>query len=278
VPYIDDVSPIAPARPEPVPLDRRRGRLDARPVLRLRLPEAPSEYLEGALDNPELGTEELALLLRNRATTVEIVTRIGGNRAWMRPREIKVALVGNPRAPQVLARRFLPHLFWHDLADLASNLRVSPVVRREAEKLIRTRLPELSVGERVTLARRGSRGIIEMFRDETEAPVLQALAGNPRATEADVSLLLARAELPTPFLSWLADRSSWSARRIVRLALVRHPKTPPPSALRLLPSLSPRDIDDLRHDPMAPRLVRVAAERHPSVIGSAAAGVARRIG
>jgi len=242
-----------------------------RAALRLRLPEAPSEYLEGALDNPQLGTEELALLLRNRATTVEIVTRVGGNRAWMRPRGIKVALVANPRAPQVLARRFLPHLFWHDLADLASNLRVSPVVRREAEKLVRTRLPELSVGERVALARRGSRGIVEMLRDETEAPVLQALAGNPRATEADVALILTRAELPARFLSWLADRSSWSSRRVVRLALVRHPRTPPSSALRLIPSLSRRDIDELRHDPLAPRLLRVAAERRLSVVDAAPA-------
>jgi len=247
-------------------------------VLRLRLAEAPSEYLEGALDNPELGSEELALLLRNRAATAEIVTRVGRHPGWMRPRGIKVALVGNPRAPQVLARRFLPHLFWRDLADLARNLRVSPVVRREAEKLIRTRLPELSVGERTSLARRGSRGILEMLRDQSEALVLQAVAGNPRATEADLALILIRAELPQGFLSWLADRSSWSSRRVVRLALVRHPRTPPSSALRLLTSLSRRDLDDLRHDPMVPRLVRVAAERHLSSAGPAPAGAAPRFG
>ncbi len=247
-------------------------------MLRLRLADAPSDYLEGALENPDLGPAELAILLRNRAATAEIVTRVGRNRSWMRPREIKLALVGNPRAPQVLARRLLPHLYWRDLAELASNPRVSPVLRREAEKLLGTRLPELSLGEKVALARRGSRGIVAMLREETDPLVLRALAENARATEADLARVLARADAPSGFLAWLADQSSWSSRRVVRLALVRHPRTPPSSALRLIRALSRRDLNDLRHDVAAPRLVRVAAERRLASDGSDAAGSSPHFG
>jgi len=42
--------------------------------------------------------------------------------------------------------------------------------------------------------------------------------------------------------------------------------------LRLTRSLSSRDIDELRHDVMAPRLVRVAAERHFAAEGAALRG------
>ncbi len=225
-------------------------------------PHPAAAGLPPSLDNADLGPDELVILLRNRETTAAIVTRIGRNRAWMRWREMKFAFVSNPRAPQVLARQFLPHLGWRDLAELSVNARVSPVLRREAEKLLGTRLPELAVGEKVALARRGSRGVLEMLRDDTDASVLRAVAGNPRATESDFARILTRSDVPATFLAWLADQSSWSQRRAVRLALIRHPRTPPPSALHLIPVLSRRDIDELRRDFAAPRLVRVAAERH----------------
>jgi hypothetical protein len=196
----------------------------------------------------------------------------------MRFREVRVAFVANPRAPQILARRILPHLGWRDLADATVNLRVSPILRRDAEKLLKLRLPELAVGEKVALARRGSRGIVALLCDEADSAVLRAVAGNPRATEADCGRILARADLPTDFLGWLSTASAWSQRRSVRLALVRHPRTPPPDALRLTRSLSRRDIEDLRRDVLAPRLVRLAAERHLAAQGAAPHGIGQRFG
>jgi len=261
LPYIEGVhSPIASPQDAP-PLARERGRSDERSQLRLHLADASSAYLEGALENAGLGVEELVLVLRSQAATAAILARVGRNRSWMRPREIKLALVGNPKVPHVLARRFLPHLYWRDLAELAVNLRVAPVLRREAERLLKTRVPELSVGERVALARRGSRGLIELLGGEPDALVLRALAGNARATEADIARVLARSDVPADFLRWLADQSSWSQRRTVRLALIRHPRTPPSSALRMIQTLSCGDQEDLRRDATVPRLVRVAAER-----------------
>jgi hypothetical protein len=267
VPYIEGVHPSVASHQDAPALDRERGRTDDRSTLRLRLAEGPTAYLEGALENAELGVEELAILVRSRAATAAILTRVGRNRSWTRAREIKVALLGNPQVPHVLARQFLPHLYWRDLAELAVNLRVAPVLRRDAEKLLKTRLPELSVGERVALARRGSRGLIELLCDEAENLVLRAVAGNARATEADLARILARSDVPAEFLRWVADRSSWSQRRVVRLAVVRHPRTPPSSALRLIPALSRRDVEDLRRDVTAPRLVRVAAERRLAAAG-----------
>ena len=278
LPYIEGVRALVASPQDAPPLDRERGLSDDRAQLRLHLAEAHSAYLEGALDNPGLGVEELVLLLRARATTAAILTRVSRNRSWMRSRDIKLAFVGNPRAPQVLARQLLPHLYWRDLAELAVNLRVPPVLRREAERLLKTRLPELSVGERVALARRGSRGLVELLADEADPLVLRALAGNARATEADLARILARSDVAPDFLRWLADQSSWGQRREVRLALVRHPRTPPSSALRLTRTLSRRDIDELRGDETVPRLVRVAAERRLLSAGAGADGSRRHFG
>lgn len=259
--YIENVQPEAKSPHESGPLDRERGRTHDRSQLRLHLADGPGEYLTGALDNPELGPDEVAILLRNRAGTAEVVARVARNRTWMRVRAVQLALVSHLRAPQIVARRFLPHLTWRDLVDVSANARLSPVLRREAERLLATRIPELALGERVVVARRGSRGVVALLRLETDALVLRALAENAKATEGDLTDVLSRSDLPGEFLGWLASRSSWCRRRAVRLALVRHPRTPPAVSLRLTRELSDRDIDDLRRDSAAPRLVRVAAER-----------------
>lgn len=253
-------SPSAP-RDDATPLDLEIGRGDDREALRLRLPGAPAGYLEGALDNPALGPEELGMLLRNRSASAEILSRIGRNRAWMRSRDAKLGLISHPKTPHVLARGYLPHLAWRQLAGVASDLRLSPVVRREAEKLVKVRLPELSQGERTALARVASRGLVESLRDDPDGRVMRALASNPRIAESDVEQMVARPDAPPDFLAWLAGQSAWGQRRSVRLALVRHPRTPSAVALRLAGALSVRDLEALARDPSTPRLVRVAAER-----------------
>jgi hypothetical protein len=278
VPYIEGMHGDEGHSANPGALDRERGRRDDLQQLRTHLSEAPGDYLEGALENAALGPEELMLVLRSPASTADILTRIARNRAWMRPREMKVAFVAHPRAPWVLARRFYPHLYWKDLADVAANLRISPVLRREAERLLKTRLPELSVGEKVSLARRGSRGIVEMLCGEPEPQVLRAVVGNPRTTEGDIARILARSDLLPEFLGWLASQSAWGQRRAVRLALVRHPSTPFAAALRSIQALSRGDLADLQHDAIAPRLARVAAERLLAEADSRSADERVRVG
>ena len=242
-----------------------RGRTDDRESLRLALATAPPEYLLGALENPALGPEELLLAIENQGATPEILSRIGRTPAWMRSRDAKRALVSHPKTPAVLSRRFLPHLFWRELVDVAGSLRVPPVIRREAEKLVRLRMSEITLGERVTLARIASRGLIAGLRSEDDPAVLKALAGNPRVTEADVLEILARPGVPPEFLGWLADQSAWAQRGAPRGMLTRHPRTPTASALRLVGKLAERQLEDLASDEAAPRLVRVAALRRLGV-------------
>lgn len=278
MPYIAVVTTPEPIGPTPPILDRQRGREDDGERLRLHAGDAPADYLAGALENEHLNPEILRLVLNNRAATAAIVTRVGRNRDWMRSRDVKVAFVGHPQAPVVLARQVLPHLYWRDLAEVASNVRLSPHVRRDAEKILRARVPELSVGERTALARRPSPGIVELLRDDAEAAVLRALAGNPRATEADILRVVARRNAPAGFLGWLATESPWGQRRDVLLGVVRHPRTPRAAALRAMHRVSASDLNELRQDESVPRLVRVAAERRAGAPAPDSADGRSRIG
>lgn len=250
-----------PAGPPGQALDRECGRSDPRDRLRLRLPEAPGDYLEGALDNPETGPDEAVLLLRNPRASAATVARVGRNRGWLRVRSVRTAFVSHPNAPVVGARAQIPHLLWGDLAKLSADVRLSPVLRREAERLLRVRLPELTLGEKVALARRASRGLIPLLADDPDDAVLRALAANAKTTESDVVRMASRGDAPREFLAWLVAGSRWGACRAVRMAVARHPRTPPAAALSAISRLAPGDLHVLEGDGTVPALVRVAAER-----------------
>jgi hypothetical protein len=203
----------------------------------------------------------MVLLLRNRQATPRLLLKIGRNPGWTRSYEIKKLLVRHPRLPLVLARGLLPHLFWKELAELSSDPRVHPAVRRQAEQLLAIRLEELSLGERVSLARRASRGLIGPLIETGEGPVLRGLLGNNRLVEME-AVRMASCPCKSPDLfRYLAGHPKWSVRRSVRLALLRNPRTPVPVALRLVGELPRRDLRELVRDVKVPKIVRVGADR-----------------
>src|SRR4029434_6913912 len=109
------------------------------------------------------------------------------------------------------------------------------------------------------------RGLIAVLGEDAEGAVLRALAGNPRATEGDIVRIVARAGAPAELLAWLAEGSAWSQRGAIRLALVKHPRTRPAAALRLVGKLTRPQLREIAGDEAAPRLVRVAAARRLGV-------------
>ncbi|HEX4825295.1 MAG TPA: hypothetical protein VFV19_13395 [Candidatus Polarisedimenticolaceae bacterium] len=156
--------------------------------------------------------------------------------------------------------RKLSEMRWGDLADVICDARRSAPVRVEAERLLRQRCAGLALGARVTLARRPSTAIVAILRDDPDPAVLSALAGNPRATAADLSKIVARNDAPPEFLAHLAA-SPWRERRDLLTSIVRHAQTPRAVALGLLRGMTLEEVSALAHDPGVPRLVRTACER-----------------
>lgn len=203
----------------------------------------------------------MIFLLRNRQASPRLLLRIGRDPLWTRGHEIKKQLARHPRLPVVLARNLVPHLFWKELAELSADPRIHPVVRRQAERLLGTRIEELSLGERTALARRASRGMIRPLIDAGQGPVLRALLGNSRLVEMEAVRVASSSCESADLFRHLAAHPKWSVRRSVRLALLRNPRTPIPVALRLVGMLPPRDLRELVKDVKVPRIVRLGADR-----------------
>ena len=237
------------------------GTTDGVERLRLRLPNAPPPYLAAALDNPATGKDEVVLLLRNRQAQAAVLRRIGARPDWTASRDVRALLALHANAPLPLARRFLPHLTWVELAAAARDPRVSPAIRRDAERLLIVRLPELAVGERISLARQAPRRVTAVLRTDGDAAVLRALLENPRASEADAMALADSAATPAPVLDHLSRDSRWGLRPSVRRRLLRNRSTPAPAALRLVARLPRAELPALSTDEEAPGFVRIAARR-----------------
>ena len=237
------------------------GRTASARNLAVELDRAPLPYLEGALVNPLLDPGLVLLILqKNRAITGTLISRIGRNRAWLKPYEVKAAIVLHPRTPRALAMNLVQFLWWRDLARVADLAPLSPPLRRAAERLLAIRMQEMALGERVALARVATRGVIGVLRRANDPMVIRALLQNPRLIEED-AIAIAVGTASPGVLQALAEDPRLSLRPTLQKALVQNPATPPAAALHLLQRLSTQSLRELAHAPHVPTLVKVAAFR-----------------
>jgi hypothetical protein len=155
----------------------------------------------------------------------------------------------------------LPALFWHDLAEVARTLRVAPPVRARAEALLVERLPDLRLGERITLGRLATPPVLRALLHETDARIVQACLPNPRLREEDLATVVRMNDVPVVLLEAAARSRRWAESYAVRLELVLQPRTPLALALAQLTSLVRRDLVRVSKSRALRPLVRAAALR-----------------
>ena len=120
--------------------------------------------------------------------------------------------------------------------------------------------PYTGVPERAELAAVAPRSQLEPFFGETAKQVLVALARNPNLDEHDLLRLLERKDLPQEALRELAGHAQAERSYRVKLALVRHPKTPRLISLPLLKFLHFFDLVGVCRTPAVPAEVKNVAE------------------
>lgn len=222
--------------------------------------------LDGTMAEADMRERELWLLLRDRQATPERLRIIASDPRWKRSYGIKRALALHPRTPLVIARDLVSQLYWRDLVEVGSQVQIHPRLRRQAEQALSVRVQELTLGERIALARRASRGVLACMVQSRDGAVLKGLLANSRTTELDALRIASGRQSPPEILAHLAAHPRWGLRRAIRLALVDNPRTPLPVALRLLSLLPRPDLRRMAGAPNMHKLVRIAAERR---LGSA---------
>jgi hypothetical protein len=154
-------------------------------------------------------------------------------------------MVFHPLAPRLVGLRLLRDLHLMDLVQYSLSTTASAELKRHAEEYIIARLPQLPLGQRITLARRGPARVAAALMATGHAQVLEIALENPRLTEAQLLKVLWRDKLPQAVVLCVANHRKWSQFYNVRLALVRNSATPLSIVLTYLPQLTVVDLREL---------------------------------
>jgi hypothetical protein len=197
----------------------------------------------------EIAPAEVRQLFRNPFLTGEQIDRLLSSNRLLSAYEVRMEAARHPRTPQLAALRFIPGLYWADLVRIGLDMRLHPVVRRAAETRLVERLPALSVGEKMAIARSAAPGVLATLRNDPTPRVIAALLENPRLTEGLLLPLLASEGASPSVLGVVAGSPKWSVRYPVRLALCQNTRTPLDRVLLLLPLLKRGDLCSVAANP-----------------------------
>jgi hypothetical protein len=206
--------------------------------------EGPAAVLERLDDGVEVPEGVLVRCLRSRACPRELVERLAGCR-WVRAmRRAVPLLLRHPGCPQAFAMDALPRLGWNDLLLVVRDPGTRPAIRRQGERRLLERLKQLTIGERMALARHATRGVIAaMVADEAPA-VVQALLDNSLLTEQDAVRLIAVTG-SGECVAAVLRHPRWGTSRAVVEAAVRSPALPLGLALGVVATLSRHRLEAL---------------------------------
>ncbi len=200
----------------------------------------------------------LASLLR-RALPVQFLEHVARTPPWSERPIVLARVVLNPRSPRGLSLRLVSSLYWRDLAEVSINPTVPAAVRVRAEASLRDLLPDLRLGERITLGKIASPAILTSLLGDPDPRVLEALLRNPRLREEDLVAALRRDSASHALTEVAAESSRWREHYAVRLALALQPRTPLPLTLLQLSSLTKADLIRVARTKGQRTLVQAAA-------------------
>jgi hypothetical protein len=204
-----------------------------------------ADMLLALLDNPGLEETQLCLLLERKNLPGEILDEVARRKPLLKSYRVKRALAFHPRAPRLISLRLIRDLYLMDLVQVALLPGVSAELKRNAEDQLLARLPQLPLGQKITLARRGPARIAGALVAEGHTQVISIVLDNPYMTEAQILKALSREKLPIGVIPAIIRHRKWSITYNVRLALVRHPSSPLATILGYLPELTVSDLREL---------------------------------
>jgi hypothetical protein len=190
------------------------------------LEQAPLEVVKVALKNPSLGESHLLMLLKRPDLGEEHLKGICKLTITASSHPLKLAIAKHPSTPAPQLLSLLPHLYLFELLNLCSLPGITPDQKLAAERAIIQRLPVTPLGNKLTLARRGTALVLETLLKEGDPRVVEPCLSNPRLKEGAVYQFLRSSAATAETISLVARSPRWQSRPNLREAILTNPRTP----------------------------------------------------
>jgi hypothetical protein len=205
--------------------------------------------------------DEALAILENANVTPQMLGKIAQVPRVTGYHSVRLRLVAHRQTPQAHAVRLVHYLYWIDLLNLSVDVQVPAPVRRAVDTQLLARVEKLTLGERVSSARRCSPALVKVFLYDPHPKVFEALIVNKRLREDDLLALISSRRATKDQLQMIAEDMRWSFRYAIRKALVLNPDTPLAAAASQLSHLSRRDLRSIHANPETTIYVKRCIER-----------------
>lgn len=219
-------------------------------------PRVRNTEFDELVQSPSLNEEQVMLLLARKDLSSELIEQIAQRKPLLKNYAVKKALVLHPHTPRLVSMRMLRDLYLMDLVQLTLTPGALAELKRNAEEQLIARLPQLPLGQKITLARRGPGRVAGALLAEGHENVLGVVLDNTNLTEAHVLKALSRPKIMPRVIEAVSKHAKWSHSYNVRLALVRQPATTLSTVLAYLPELTVSDLKELTAPGIVPENFR----------------------
>jgi hypothetical protein len=228
--------------------------VEAVPVL---LASGGEEVLRSLLDNPAFDETHVCLLLERKDLSGLLLEEISKRKAWRANYRVRLGLAAHPHTPRLIAMRLMRELHLMDLVRISLLPTSSMELRRIADERVLAQLPQLPLGQKLMLARRGSTRIAAGLVAHGPEQVARVAMDNSFLTESQLLKTLAKQTLPDRIIDAVARHEKWSKLVNIRVALLRHPHAPLELVPALVSGLPRREMEDLVELTRLPESVRI---------------------
>jgi hypothetical protein len=241
-------------------LEDRTGTQAARTAAVEAIPEllasGNEDLLRSLIDNPAFDETHVCLLLERKDLSGLLLEEISKRKTWRANYRVRLGLAAHPHTPRLIAMRLMRELHLMDLVRISLLPTSSMELRRLADERVLTQLPQLPLGQKLMLARRGSTRIAAGLVAHGPEQVARVALDNSFLTESQLLKTLAKEALPQGIVAVVALHSKWSKLVNIRVALLRHAHVPQEGVPDLVPGLPRREIEDLLELSRLPEYVR----------------------
>ena len=217
----------------------------ARDEIPALLASGNEDALRALIDNPAFDETHVCLLLERKDLSGLLLEEIAKRRTWRANYRVRLGLAAHPHTPRLIAMRLLRELHLMDLVRISLLTTSSMELRRLADERVLTQLPQLPLGQKLMLARRGSTRIAAGLVPHGPEQVARVALDNSFLTESQLLKTLSKETLPARIVAAVARHNKWSTMINIRVALLRHPQVPVDRVPSLARGLPRRDIEDL---------------------------------